>query len=337
VFTGTSVDVYNPKSVRASAGSLFHLPVVRGGDTGDAVEALRSRGCRIYAMDAGGDTDLYEVDLTPPAAFVFGNEAWGLPGDVASMADAVLRVPIRGGAESLNLAAAATVCLFEWARRRRMKSEAIESIISAAAHDIRSPLTAMKGFGYALETRWGEMSDEQRTLMLGGIVYDAERMDTILRQLVDVARVVSGRLETFPERCDLGELVHGIAETQARDPEQPPVEWQGGELACFVDPARLRTAIAAFVESAVWWTQRGPVEVGAEIDGDRLRVTVSRSGTELSSEGVENQFLPRRPGSGGTSKIGLYVTRIVAEAQGGRAWGEVTGGRLILHLELPTS
>lgn len=129
VFTATSVDVYNPKTVRASAGSLFHLPVVRGGDTGEAVEALRSRGCRIYAMDGGGDADLYEIDLTLPAAFVFGNEAWGLPRDVASMAEAVVRVPIRGGAESLNLAAAATVCLFEWARQRRKGRRDRKSVV----------------------------------------------------------------------------------------------------------------------------------------------------------------------------------------------------------------
>ena len=75
------------------------------------------------------------------------------------MADATVRVPHAGRAESLNLAAAATVCLFEWARRRRARAGAtLETMIVAAAHDIRSPLTAMKGFGYALEKRWDQMT-----------------------------------------------------------------------------------------------------------------------------------------------------------------------------------
>ena len=81
--------------------------------------------------------------------------------------------------------------------------------MAAAAHDIRSPLTAMKGFGYALEKRWETMTEEQRALMLRGIVYDADRMDAILRLLVDAGRVASGTLELFPERIDLAELARG--------------------------------------------------------------------------------------------------------------------------------
>ncbi|MBI2238836.1 MAG: RNA methyltransferase, partial [Actinobacteria bacterium] len=108
VFTSSSVDVYNPKTVRASAGSLFHLPIVRGMETDEAVARLRARGFKVLATDADGDVDLYELDLSPPTAFVFGNEAWGLPGDVAALADATVRVPLQGRAESLNLAAAAT-------------------------------------------------------------------------------------------------------------------------------------------------------------------------------------------------------------------------------------
>lgn len=119
VFAGSSVDPYNPKAVRASAGSLFHLPIVRGVATEAAIAMLRSRGLRILAMAADGEASLDDVDLSTPLAFLFGNEAWGLPKEVRALADVGVRVPIDGRAESLNLAAAATVCLFEWARRRR--------------------------------------------------------------------------------------------------------------------------------------------------------------------------------------------------------------------------
>lgn len=120
VFSDTSVDPFNPKAVRASAGSLFHLPVVRGAATEDAIASLQSRGLRIYAMAADGELSLDDADLSTPLAFLFGNEAWGLPPEVRALADAGVRVPIAGRAESLNLAAAATVCLFEWARRGRI-------------------------------------------------------------------------------------------------------------------------------------------------------------------------------------------------------------------------
>ena len=337
VFTESSVDPYNPKTVRASAGSLFHLPFVRGAETKAALADLKGRGFRILAMAADGEADIYRTDLaTGPIALVFGNEAHGLPEEIKEMADATVHVPIMGKAESLNLAAAATVCLFEWARQRVRAGEALETIISAAAHDIRSPLTAMKGFGYALEKRWDQMTLEQRSLMLQGIVHDADRMDTILRQLVDAARVVSGTLEPFPERVDIAELVVGISEAQRRDPDHPLVEWIGDAGTVFVDPTRLRTAILAFLEALVWWGKEGPVHVTADHTGSVLHVAASRRCVSLVPDQIEELFLPRRPGSGAGSKIGLFVTRGVMQAQGGRAWGTLEAELLTFHLELPT-
>jgi RNA methyltransferase, TrmH family len=336
VFTASSVDVYNPKTVRASAGSVFHLPVIRGVSTQDAVAATRDRGFRVLAMDAGGEEDLYRTDLSGPTAFLFGNEAHGLPPEIVALADETVRVPQAGRAESLNLAAAATVCLFEHMRRASEQPASLDFIIAAAAHDIRSPLTAMKGFGYAIERRWDTMTEEQRALMLQGIVYDADRMDTIIRQLVDAARLVGGRLELFREQVDVPELVRGVAQVLGRDTDHPQVGWTGDAQRVFVDPARLRITIMAFVESLVWWARRGPVSIEGLQRGDRLLLVASRDDTDLSSEQADALFVPRRPGEGGGSKVGMFVARGVAEAQGGRAWGEVHGGRLSFHLEIPT-
>jgi RNA methyltransferase, TrmH family len=123
VLTDASVDPYNGKAVRASAGSLFHLPVVAGVSVRDAVAALRAAGLRILAADAAGELDLDQAldsgALAAPTAWLFGNEAWGLPSDVAALADEVVRVPIHGRAESLNLATAAAVCLYASARAQR--------------------------------------------------------------------------------------------------------------------------------------------------------------------------------------------------------------------------
>jgi RNA methyltransferase, TrmH family len=123
VLTDASVDPYNGKCVRASAGSLFHLPVVAGAPVETAVIRLRDAGLRVLAADRAGERDLDDAidsgDLAAPTAWLFGNEAWGLPPEVAALADEVVRVPIHGRAESLNLATAAAVCLYASARAQR--------------------------------------------------------------------------------------------------------------------------------------------------------------------------------------------------------------------------
>ncbi|MDG9706242.1 RNA methyltransferase [Streptomyces sp. DH37] len=123
VLTDASVDLYNPKSVRASVGSLFHLPVAVGVPVERAVAGLREAGVRVLAADGAGehdlDTELDEGRMGGPTAWVFGNEAWGLPEETRALADEVVRVPIHGRAESLNLATAAAVCLYASARAQR--------------------------------------------------------------------------------------------------------------------------------------------------------------------------------------------------------------------------
>ena len=125
VFSAASVDPYNGKCVRASAGSLFHLPVVVGVSAAEAAASLRAAGLRILAADGRGRRSLDELadagELAGPTAWLFGNEAWGLPGDLLALADETVAVPIYGRAESLNLAAAAAVCLYGSARAQRQR------------------------------------------------------------------------------------------------------------------------------------------------------------------------------------------------------------------------
>lgn len=112
VFAGDTVDVHNGKCVRASTGSLFHLPVARERDVAAVVDACGRAGLRTIATDGQAEQDLTDVSLDGPIAWLFGNEAHGLPAEVAEAADETARVPIPGQAESLNLAAAAAVCLY---------------------------------------------------------------------------------------------------------------------------------------------------------------------------------------------------------------------------------
>lgn len=153
VLTESSVELVNPKVVRATAGSLFHLPVVTGVALEEVVESLRSAGLAVLAADGAGEHDLDGLldlvaassapgtplmtgagsaaaepsdmrsavipNLAAPTAWLFGNEAWGLTPEERVLADAVVRVPIHGRAESLNLATAASVCLYASARAQR--------------------------------------------------------------------------------------------------------------------------------------------------------------------------------------------------------------------------
>jgi TrmH family RNA methyltransferase len=121
-----SVDVHNPKTVRASVGSIFHLPVVADVSLEEATDALKAAGLTVIAADGSGTQTLLDLDLTGPIAWVFGNEAWGLPPADLATADVVAKVPMWGAAESLNLSTAAAVCLYATAAAQHASTTAIE-------------------------------------------------------------------------------------------------------------------------------------------------------------------------------------------------------------------
>ena len=123
VLAGNSVDPYNDKTVRASTGSLWHLPVALADDPADCVRRARAAGYVVLAADGAGETNLFDAEtsglLDQPVAWLFGNEAWGLPEDLSALADHRVAIPIFGRAESLNLSTAAAVCLYASARAGR--------------------------------------------------------------------------------------------------------------------------------------------------------------------------------------------------------------------------
>ncbi|VXB70771.1 Putative 23S rRNA methyltransferase [Arthrobacter sp. 9V] len=137
VLTGSSVDIYNPKAVRSTAGSLFHLPVVLGADVEELVALCRDRGIGVLAADGYGTVNLDTLQdenaarrlgnesvasayaLESATAWLFGNEAQGLSDAELALADHRVAVPVYGAAESLNLGTAATVCLYASARSQQ--------------------------------------------------------------------------------------------------------------------------------------------------------------------------------------------------------------------------
>jgi len=120
IFSGHSVDPYHPKVVRSTTGSMFHLPVVTGVELADVVDAMHRAGLVVVAADVKGEDLLAaRATLAAPIAWLFGNEARGLDDAQLALADRALRLPIYGRAESLNLATAASVCLYASAFAQR--------------------------------------------------------------------------------------------------------------------------------------------------------------------------------------------------------------------------
>ena len=123
IFSGDAVDPYNGKCVRSSAGSIFDIPVVLAPDTDDLLGKLRSAGLQILATTVtGGDLSLDDADpvLGIRTAWVFGRESHGLPLSVSAQADRRVTIPMSGSAESLNVAIAAAICLYQSARAHRL-------------------------------------------------------------------------------------------------------------------------------------------------------------------------------------------------------------------------
>lgn len=114
VFSKGSVDIYNPKVVRSTTGSMFHLPFVIDADIPSSLGKFKQAGLAVLGADVAGNSlaSLDSAELAKPTLWLFGNEAWGLEPEVSALADKLVQVPIFGAAESLNLATAASVCMY---------------------------------------------------------------------------------------------------------------------------------------------------------------------------------------------------------------------------------
>jgi len=365
--TAGSVDLESPKAVRAAAGSLFHLPVIADAPWPELATQLRRRGLLLIGADPHATATVDDAPLERPCALIFGNEAHGLDDELRRSLDLTVRVPHDGRAESLNLAAAAAVLLYETARRQRharpapdpapepapqaeAKAEAdaaVAELITTLAHDLRSPLTGIKGFTATLLHRWERFSDEQKQHMLRTISADADRLTRLIKELLDVARIEAGKLELRREMVDLPAIAEGVAgrfEPADRGPRgaRLAIAFPDGFPDLYADRDKLEQVLTNLVENAVNHTEDGTVTIVGEVAGDAVEVAVRDPGSGVPAEQLPQVFSKfwRRPdplrGAPRGSGLGLSVARGLVEAHGGRIWAtSPPSGGLELRFRLP--
>jgi signal transduction histidine kinase len=195
-------------------------------------------------------------------------------------------------------------------------------MISKIAHELRSPLTSVKGFSATLLGRWDRFTDEQKYELIETIHHDAERMGRIVSEVLDLARVESGRLELNRAPTSLAELIEAALAHLSKYPEAARVE-QGvaGDLEVFVDKERMLHVIENLIENAIKFSDEGPIEVRAREESGQVLIEVADRGVGIEAKRIQDVFSGPAPRGGkatpsGTG-LGLYLSKKLVEAHGG--------------------
>jgi len=196
-------------------------------------------------------------------------------------------------------------------------------LISKIAHELRSPLTSVKGFSATLVKRWDRFTDEQKLQFVQTINSDAERMGRIVSEVLDLARLESGRLELHRTEVDLSAIASKAAEHLKDLPgaDRVKIEIEDGFMA-FADAERLQHVIGNLLENAIKFSDEGDIRVEAERDDGLVHLVVTDQGVGIDPDRLPEIFsgpapAGQRSGPSG-SGLGLYLTRRLIEAHGGQ-------------------
>ncbi len=224
---------------------------------------------------------------------------------------------------------AAIVSLRDIGRRRRL-DRARADLISTVSHEIRSPLTSVKGFTSTLLHRWERFTDEQKRAMLETINFDADRVTRLLGELLDVSRLEAGRLELKRQEVDIAEIAVEVITRVSRREEAEghhlTADFAGSFPKVTADPGKIEQVLTNLVENAVKYATPGNVVVtGADLDRHAV-VRVQDQGPGIEPKHIPHVFTKfYRRGMGerhsGTG-LGLYICKGIVEAHGGEIWIE---------------
>jgi PAS domain S-box-containing protein len=226
------------------------------------------------------------------------------------------------------------VCVLRDASVRHRGDSQRGELISTLAHELRSPLTSVKGFTSTLLHRWERFTDDQKREMLATVNMDADRVTRLIRELLDVSRIDAGRLELRRKEFDLAAMAEGIdGHTFATTvPEDFP--------AVYADPDKIEQVLTNLVENAVKYSDGGEVAVTGQVTDTEVEVAVRDQGVGIPADQLPLIFTKfyRRAGHTAPSGtgLGLFIARGLVEAHGGRIWADSAPGQgTTLRFRLP--
>jgi signal transduction histidine kinase len=213
-----------------------------------------------------------------------------------------------------------------------MPDASFAELISKIAHELRSPLTSVKGFSATLVDRWDRFTDEQRKQFVETIHHDAERMSRIISEVLDLARMESGRLELHPGPVQVvtvaQKAIDHLGKLDGADRVALDID---GSVIVHADQERLGHVLSNIIENAIKFSEDGAIDVTATTDGDSVSIVVADSGVGIEEERLGEVFSGPAPsgqvsGPSGTG-LGLYLTRRLVEAHSGTVRVESTPGK----------
>jgi PAS domain S-box-containing protein len=206
-------------------------------------------------------------------------------------------------------------------------------LISTLAHELRSPLTSVKGFTSTLLHRWERFPDDQKQFMLRTVNADADRVTRLINELLDVSRIEAGRLELRRRPTEVPRLAQDIVARFQIEPDRHSFEISFPEdfPEVYADPDKVAQVLTNLVENAVKYSDGGTVTVSGETADGAVEVAVRDQGIGIPSEQIPLIFTKfyRRGGRGAPSGtgLGLYIARGLVEAHGGRIWAHSEPGK----------
>lgn len=207
-------------------------------------------------------------------------------------------------------------------RRRREAASGIE-IVSTVSHELRSPLTSVKGYTSLLLNRWDRLEDEQKRMMLGQVNHDADRVTRLVTELLDISRLESGRLVLRRQLVDLPALARSVLTKVAL--EYPALsattDWAEGLPKVWADPDKVEQVLTNLVENSCKYAAPEGLVVAAGVEGEQVWMSVTDRGGGIPAGDlpkVFTKFFRRSEGRPTGSGLGLWISRGLVEAHGGR-------------------
>ncbi len=217
-----------------------------------------------------------------------------------------------------------TVCVLRDASARRRAEAQRGELISTLAHELRSPLTSVKGFTSTLLHRWDRFTDEQKRHMLTTVNADADRVTRLIRELLDVSRIEAGRLELRRQPVDIPLVASGVVtrfELQ-HSSHRFETSFAPGFPDVYADRDKIEQVLTNLVENAVKYSEGGTITVSGTVTDEAVEVAVRDQGSGIPADQLPLVFTKfyRRGGHGAPSGtgLGLFITRGLIEAHGGR-------------------